>query len=182
MLWDRRDPGDHTARARRSRHSRRSRRLHQHVAEGADTFEPTYLPTKGPARPNMSSATHIKLRAKVEAWEAEHAAQAHAAQVEQERLARTEGAEGDAPTPGQGNEAPRPDLVNPFEPLGLDEAPTPECRTVPLVPPLFAPPIHGGALEVETQEDHDRLDNDLLAQPAIPTSTRSYSRRRGIKR
>jgi hypothetical protein len=36
------------------------------------------------------------------------------------------------------------------------------------VPPVLQPPIEGGALDVENQEDHDRLDNDLLAQPAIP--------------
>jgi hypothetical protein len=36
---------------------------------------------------------------------------------------------------------------------------------VPLVPPVLSPPIECGALEVESQEDHDRLDNDLLNQP-----------------
>jgi hypothetical protein len=52
-------------------------------------------------------------------------------------------------------------LVNPFEPPGLNETLTPECRVVPL-------DVEGVELDVENQEDHDRLDNDLLAQPAIP--------------
>ena len=56
--------------------------------------------------------------------------------------------------------------TNPFEPT--EEAPTPECRTVPLVAPVLPPPIEGGELEVESQEDHDRLDNDLLGLPASP--------------
>ncbi len=120
----------------------------------------------------MSSATRIKLRAKVEARAAQaaedRAAQAHAAQAEYERIARTHAAQADAPTPGQGNEAPRPDLRNPYEPADSDEAPMAERHTVPLAPPVLPPPIFGGELELEIQEDHSRLGNKRLAQPAIP--------------
>jgi hypothetical protein len=111
----------------------------------------------------MSSATHIKLRA---AHDAEaYAAQAHATQVEQARLARELTAQVSAPTPGQGSEVPRPDSVNPFEPPGLDEAPTPECRTSHQ---CFHHRSKVVSWTFETQENHERLGNDLLAQPAIP--------------
>ncbi len=64
---------------------------HQPLMEGPDTFEPTYRAPKGP-RANMSSVTHVKLRANVDAQPAqaaeEQAAQAHATQAEVVRRAR----------------------------------------------------------------------------------------------
>ncbi len=61
-----------------------------------------------------------------------------------------------------------------MNPGGAEATLTPECRVVPLVPPVLPPPIEGGALDVENQEDHDRLDNDLLAQPAIPETVGAF--------
>jgi hypothetical protein len=121
----------------------------------------------------MSSATHIKLRAKVDARACEaaqvEAQMAQASLAEEARLARELADQASAATPGQGGEPPRPDLVNPFEtPGGVNEKPTPECRVKPLVPVVLPPNIEGGELDVETQEDFDRLANDILAQPAIP--------------
>jgi hypothetical protein len=121
----------------------------------------------------MSSATHIKLRAKMDSRAAEaalvEAQMAQAARVEEARLAQERTEQASDATLVPGTEQPRRDLVNPFEtPGGVDETLTPECRVKPLVPVVLPPDIEGGELDVETQEDFDRLDNDILAQPAIP--------------
>ena len=56
---------------------------------------------------------------------------------------------------------------------------SPVASSAVRVPPVLQPVIEGGAQDVETQEDHDRLDNDLRTQPAIPEfSTVVFSLRR----
>ncbi len=115
--------------------------------------------------------------------------QAHAAWVKQERIARAQAAQAGGLTPRQGSEAPRPDLQNPFEPAGLDEAPMPECHTVPLVLPVLLPPMYGGELEVEIQDDHKIVAalRDLVCKiVAVPWTARKpgwsdTSRERGLQ-
>jgi hypothetical protein len=94
---------------------------------------------------------------------------AQAARAEEARVAQELVERASAATPGQETERPRQDLVNTFEtPGGVDETLTPECRVKPRVSVVLPPNIEGGELDVETQEDFDRLDNDILAQPAVP--------------
>ena len=73
----------------------------------------------------MSSATLIKLRAKMDARAAEaaqfEAQMAQAAAREETRLARELEDQASAAAPDQGSERLHPDLVNPFEtPGGVD--------------------------------------------------------------
>ena len=139
----------------------------QELAEGSTTFEPKYRAAKG-SRATMTSATHIKLRAKVEGRAAEaaqvEAKMAQAARAEEARVAQELAGRASATASDPGTEQLRQDLVNPFEtPGSVEEALTPECRVKPLVPVVLPPNIEGGELDVETQEDFDRLDNDILA-------------------
>ena len=120
----------------------------QELAKGSTTFEPKYRAAKE-SRATMTSATHIKLRAKVESRAAEaaqvEAQMAQAARAEEARVAQelAEQASDDASHPG--TEQPRPDLVNPFEtPVSVEDTPTPECRVKPLVPVVLPPKIEGG--------------------------------------
>ncbi len=94
---------------------------------------------------------------------------AQAALAEEARLAQELEDQASAAPPAQDGQPQPPNLVNPLEtPGGADETLTPECRVKPRVPPVLPPNIEGGELDVEIQEDFDRLDNDILAQPAIP--------------
>jgi hypothetical protein len=79
----------------------------QDLAEGSTTFEPKYRAAKG-SRAAMSSATHIKLRAKVDGRAAEaaqvEAQMAQAARAEEPRVAQELAEQASAATPGQGSE------------------------------------------------------------------------------
>ncbi len=97
----------------------------QELAEDSTIFEPKYRAAKG-SRATMSSATHIKLRAKVDGRAAEtahvEAQMAQAARAEEAHVAQEVAEQASAATPSPGTERPRQDLVNPFETSGgVDE-------------------------------------------------------------
>ena len=112
------------------------------LAEGGKTYAQAHLPPSGHER----SATHARLRQRVATRRSDVA----------------------TATPSPQSTAHAPDLQNPFETTAAASGLPPEVRGDPVVSPNMPAPIEGGMLETETQEDHDRLDNDLLNQPATP--------------